>query len=142
MTSLKDYTVEALVSTVDHLGFVSYKVDNLVSEKADEVNETEFRVSSVEQVSHFSTYWRTDSFFLPFKSSLRTALLIWYPGMKSQILLLHPHCAFIKKESFIPLFLMIVEGSNLPSDNRSGRKISTISSHQDAQVPQALHITR
>jgi hypothetical protein len=56
MTSLKDYTVEALVSTVDHLGFVSYKVDNLVSEKADEVNETEFRVSSVEQVSHFNTY--------------------------------------------------------------------------------------
>jgi hypothetical protein len=50
MTSLKDYTVEALVSTVDHLGFVSYKVDNLVSEKADEVNETEFLVSSVEQV--------------------------------------------------------------------------------------------
>uniref|UniRef100_A0A0A9CGG7 Protein ABIL3 n=1 Tax=Arundo donax TaxID=35708 RepID=A0A0A9CGG7_ARUDO len=49
MTSLKDYTVEALVSTVDHLGFVSYKVDNLVSDKADEVNETEFRVSSVEQ---------------------------------------------------------------------------------------------
>lgn len=49
MTSLKDYTVEALVSTVDHLGFVSYKVDNLVSEKADEVNETEFLVSSVEQ---------------------------------------------------------------------------------------------
>ncbi|XP_062232795.1 probable protein ABIL3 isoform X1 [Phragmites australis] len=49
MTSLKDYTVEALISTVDHLGFVSYKVDNLVSEKADEVNETEFRVSSVEQ---------------------------------------------------------------------------------------------
>jgi hypothetical protein len=56
MKSLKDYTVEALVSTVDHLGFVSYKVDNLVSEKTDEVNETEFRVSSVEQVSHFSTY--------------------------------------------------------------------------------------
>ncbi|XP_062188784.1 probable protein ABIL3 [Phragmites australis] len=49
MASLKDYTVEALVSTVDHLGFVSYKVDNLVSEKADEVNETEFQVSSVEQ---------------------------------------------------------------------------------------------
>ena len=50
VTSLKDYAVEALVSTVDHLGFVSYKVDNLVNEKADEVNETEFRVSSVEQV--------------------------------------------------------------------------------------------
>ncbi|KAE8787693.1 putative protein ABIL3 [Hordeum vulgare] len=49
VTSLKDYAVEALVSTVDHLGFVSYKVDNLVNEKADEVNETEFRVSSVEQ---------------------------------------------------------------------------------------------
>ncbi|VAH75061.1 unnamed protein product [Triticum turgidum subsp. durum] len=50
VTSLKDYAVEALVSTVDHLGFVSYKVDNLVNEKADEVNETEFRVSSVEQI--------------------------------------------------------------------------------------------
>uniref|UniRef100_A0ACD5VE31 Uncharacterized protein n=1 Tax=Avena sativa TaxID=4498 RepID=A0ACD5VE31_AVESA len=49
VTSLKDYAVEALVSTVDHLGFVSYKVDNLVNEKADEVKETEFRVSSVEQ---------------------------------------------------------------------------------------------
>ncbi|CAM0880596.1 unnamed protein product [Alopecurus aequalis] len=49
VTSLKDYAVEALVSTVDHLGFVSYKVDNLVNEKADEVNETELRVSSVEQ---------------------------------------------------------------------------------------------
>jgi hypothetical protein len=50
VTSLKDYTVEALVSTVDHLGFVSYKVDNLVNEKTDEVKETELRVSSVEQV--------------------------------------------------------------------------------------------
>uniref|UniRef100_A0ACD5VR32 Uncharacterized protein n=1 Tax=Avena sativa TaxID=4498 RepID=A0ACD5VR32_AVESA len=49
VTSLKDYAVEALVSTVDHLGFVSYKVDKLVNEKADEVKETEFRVSSVEQ---------------------------------------------------------------------------------------------
>ncbi|XP_047060432.1 probable protein ABIL3 [Lolium rigidum] len=49
VTSLKDYAVEALVSTVDHLGFVSYKVDNLVNEKADEVNDTELRVSSVEQ---------------------------------------------------------------------------------------------
>ncbi|KAK1663486.1 hypothetical protein QYE76_051645 [Lolium multiflorum] len=49
VTSLKDYAVEALVSTVDHLGFVSYKVDNLVNEKADEVNETELRVSTVEQ---------------------------------------------------------------------------------------------
>lgn len=57
MTSLKDYTVEALVSTVDHLGFVSYKVDNLVKERSDEVNETEFRVSSVEQVQNSYVHW-------------------------------------------------------------------------------------
>uniref|UniRef100_M8CNR8 Protein ABIL3 n=1 Tax=Aegilops tauschii TaxID=37682 RepID=M8CNR8_AEGTA len=58
VTSLKDYAVEALVSTVDHLGFVSYKVDNLVNEKADEVNETEFRVSSVEQIIVVPLYRR------------------------------------------------------------------------------------
>ncbi|KAJ3694505.1 hypothetical protein LUZ60_009985 [Juncus effusus] len=49
INGLKDYTVEALVSTVDHLGFVSYKVNNLLIEKVDEVSEAEFRVSTVEQ---------------------------------------------------------------------------------------------
>ncbi|KAJ4765559.1 ABL interactor-like protein 3 [Rhynchospora pubera] len=49
INGLKDYTVEALVSTVDHLGFVSYKVNNLLTEKVDEVFEAEFMVSSVEQ---------------------------------------------------------------------------------------------
>ncbi|XP_078174951.1 putative protein ABIL3 [Carex rostrata] len=49
INGLKDYTVEALVSTVDHLGFVSYKVNNLLTEKVDEVSEAEFMVSTVEQ---------------------------------------------------------------------------------------------
>jgi hypothetical protein len=50
INGLKDYTVEALVSTVDHLGFVSYKVNNLITEKVDEVSEAELMVSTVEQV--------------------------------------------------------------------------------------------
>ncbi|MQL94555.1 hypothetical protein Taro_027214 [Colocasia esculenta] len=47
--SLKDYTVKALVNTVDHLGSVSCKVNGFLDEKVDEVSGTEFRVSSIEQ---------------------------------------------------------------------------------------------
>lgn len=50
MDSLKDYTVEALVSTVDHLGSVSYKANDLLNERVEEVSGTELRVSCVEQV--------------------------------------------------------------------------------------------
>ncbi|XP_020087862.1 probable protein ABIL3 isoform X2 [Ananas comosus] len=49
MDSLKDYTVEALVSTVDHLGSVSYKANDLLNERVEEVSGTELRVSCVEQ---------------------------------------------------------------------------------------------
>ncbi|XP_073000095.1 probable protein ABIL3 [Typha latifolia] len=49
MNSLKDYAVEALVNTVDHLGSVSYKVNDLLDEKVDEVSRTEIRVSCIEQ---------------------------------------------------------------------------------------------
>lgn len=48
--TLKDYTVKAVVNTVDHLGSVTYKVNDLLDEKVDEVSETELRVSCVEQV--------------------------------------------------------------------------------------------
>uniref|UniRef100_A0A5B6ZP82 Uncharacterized protein n=1 Tax=Davidia involucrata TaxID=16924 RepID=A0A5B6ZP82_DAVIN len=47
--TLKDYVTEALISTVDHLGSVAYKVNNFLDEKVDEVSETKLRLSCVEQ---------------------------------------------------------------------------------------------
>ncbi|XP_072980567.1 putative protein ABIL2 isoform X1 [Typha angustifolia] len=49
MKTLKDYAVKAVVNTIDHLGSVTYKVNGLVDEKFDEISETEFRVSCIEQ---------------------------------------------------------------------------------------------
>lgn len=48
--TLKDYAIKALVNTVDHLGSVTYKVNDFVDEKVDEVAGTELRVSCIEQV--------------------------------------------------------------------------------------------
>ncbi|BFG23529.1 hypothetical protein CerSpe_098040 [Prunus speciosa] len=47
--TLKDYAIKALVNTVDHLGSVTYKVNDFFDEKVDEVSGTEFRVSCIEQ---------------------------------------------------------------------------------------------
>ncbi|KAE8727367.1 Protein ABIL3 [Hibiscus syriacus] len=47
--TLKDYTFKALVNTIDHLGSVTYKVNNLLDEQVEEVWGTEIRVSSIEQ---------------------------------------------------------------------------------------------
>ncbi|CAI9762493.1 unnamed protein product [Fraxinus pennsylvanica] len=47
--SLKDYAIKALVNTVDHLGSVTYKVNDLLDEKVDEVSGTEIWVSCIEQ---------------------------------------------------------------------------------------------
>ncbi|KAG6574249.1 Protein ABIL2, partial [Cucurbita argyrosperma subsp. sororia] len=47
--TLKDYAVKALVNTVDHLGSVAFKVNDLLDEKVDDVSGTEFRVSCIEQ---------------------------------------------------------------------------------------------
>ncbi|PWA88114.1 ABL interactor-like protein 3 [Artemisia annua] len=47
--TLKDYAIKAVVNTVDHLGAVSYKVNNIIEEKVDEVSGTEIRVSCIEQ---------------------------------------------------------------------------------------------
>ncbi|XP_065878051.1 protein ABIL2-like isoform X1 [Euphorbia lathyris] len=47
--TLKDYAIKAIVNTVDHLGSVTYKVNDLLDEKVDEVSGTEFRVSCIEQ---------------------------------------------------------------------------------------------
>ncbi|KAL0304423.1 UNVERIFIED_CONTAM: protein ABIL2 [Sesamum radiatum] len=49
VSTLKDYAIKALVNTVDHLGSVTYKVNDLLDEKVDEVSGTELRVSCIEQ---------------------------------------------------------------------------------------------
>ncbi|KAM7272614.1 hypothetical protein ACFE04_027277 [Oxalis oulophora] len=47
--TLKDYAIKAFVNTVDHLGSVTYKVNDLIDEKVDEVSRTELSVSCIEQ---------------------------------------------------------------------------------------------
>ncbi|WJX40488.1 Protein abil2 [Trifolium repens] len=47
--TLKDYAIKALVNTVDHLGSVTFKVNDLLDEKVVEVSGAELRVSCIEQ---------------------------------------------------------------------------------------------
>ncbi|KAK7338649.1 hypothetical protein VNO77_19271 [Canavalia gladiata] len=47
--TLKDYAIKALVNTVDHLGSVKYKVNDLLDEKVVEVSVAELRVSCIGQ---------------------------------------------------------------------------------------------
>ncbi|XP_039029056.1 protein ABIL2-like [Hibiscus syriacus] len=47
--TLKDYAVKAIVNTVDHLGSVTYKVNNFLEERVNEVSGTELRVSCFEE---------------------------------------------------------------------------------------------
>lgn len=47
--TLKDYAIKALINTVDHLGSVTYKVNDLLEEKVEEVSGAEIRVSCIEQ---------------------------------------------------------------------------------------------
>ncbi|XP_026460841.1 protein ABIL2-like [Papaver somniferum] len=49
VSNLKDYTIKALVNTVDHLGSLTNRVNLLVDEKVDEVWATKLRVSCIEQ---------------------------------------------------------------------------------------------
>lgn len=48
--TLKDYAIKALINTVDHLGSVAFKVNNLLDEKIGEVSETELQFTCLEQV--------------------------------------------------------------------------------------------
>lgn len=47
--TLKDYAIKAIVNTVDHLGAVSFKVNDILGEKVNEVSTTELRVSCIQQ---------------------------------------------------------------------------------------------
>ncbi|KAJ0047685.1 hypothetical protein Pint_14887 [Pistacia integerrima] len=47
---VKDYAIKALINTVDHLGSVAFKVNNLFDEKIGEASETGLRLTCLEQV--------------------------------------------------------------------------------------------
>ncbi|KAK7293894.1 hypothetical protein RJT34_16771 [Clitoria ternatea] len=47
--TLKDYAIKALINTVDHLGCVTYKVNDLLDEKIVEVSDAELHLSCIEQ---------------------------------------------------------------------------------------------
>ncbi|KAK4277579.1 hypothetical protein QN277_015556 [Acacia crassicarpa] len=47
--TLKDYAIKAIVNTVDHIGSVTYKVNDLLDEKIVEVSEAELRISCIRQ---------------------------------------------------------------------------------------------
>lgn len=56
--TLKDYAIKALVNTVDHLGSMTSKVNDLLDENLEQVSGTELRVSCIEQVrwDYFSAH--------------------------------------------------------------------------------------
>ncbi|MED6176356.1 Protein abil3 [Stylosanthes scabra] len=47
--TLKDYTIKALVNTVDHLGSVTFKVNDLLDDKVAQVSQANLRLSCIEQ---------------------------------------------------------------------------------------------
>ena len=48
--TLKDYASKALISTVDHLGSVAYKVGSFLDKKVNEMSATRLQFSCLEQV--------------------------------------------------------------------------------------------
>lgn len=48
--TIKDYAIKALVNTVDHLGAVSCKLNDMLGHEVDEFSQTELRVSCIQQV--------------------------------------------------------------------------------------------
>ncbi|KAJ0570088.1 putative ABI family protein [Helianthus annuus] len=47
--TIKDYAIKAIVNTVDHLGAVSCKLNDLLGQKVNEVSQTELHVSCIQQ---------------------------------------------------------------------------------------------
>ncbi|XP_052140406.1 putative protein ABIL2 isoform X7 [Oryza glaberrima] len=54
MNNLKEYSVKALVNTVDHLGSISFKVSSLIDQRFDEVDDTNLRMSCIHQRAQVS----------------------------------------------------------------------------------------
>lgn len=59
MESIKDYTMKAMINTVDHLGSVAFKVNSLLDEKLGEFSQVELGFTSLEQVC-----WWINNLFL------------------------------------------------------------------------------
>ncbi|XP_076904295.1 protein ABIL2-like isoform X1 [Bidens hawaiensis] len=47
--TIKDYAIKALVNTVDHLGAVSCKLNDMLGQNVNEFSQTELRVSCIQQ---------------------------------------------------------------------------------------------
>lgn len=118
--TLKDYAVKALVNTVDHLGSVTFKVNDLLDNKIDEVSASEFRISSIEQVIN-------RSFLLDFCFRYMAYSIEWWSDMQY----------FSSKCCCFSL-----ETPNMPEVYRSRGLFPTISHHKHAKIPQTLHFTR
>lgn len=54
--NLKDYIVKALINTVDHLGSVSYKLNDLLSNQIDDISSTQLRITSLNQACLYCGY--------------------------------------------------------------------------------------
>ncbi|CAH2064710.1 unnamed protein product [Thlaspi arvense] len=72
--TLKDYAVKALVNTVDHLGSITYKVNDFIDEKVDEVTETELRVSCIEQLKYFGSSLEDADDWNQFRNAVRATI--------------------------------------------------------------------
>ena len=48
--TLKDYATKALISSVDHLGSVAFKVNTFLDDKVNEFSDTKVRFSNIEHV--------------------------------------------------------------------------------------------
>lgn len=85
--TLKDYAIKALVSTVDHLGSVTYKANDMLDEKVVEVSGTELRISCVEQVI---LCFFVSSRFSPFSTEIyidvHDGLCMGYDDCKSKLI--------------------------------------------------------
>lgn len=119
--TLKDYAIKALINTVDHLGSVAFKVNNLLDEKIGEVSETELQFTCLEQV------WGTPTFsfaayckgaFSSQKRNTKTKKLVAY-NVGNNFLFLHGN-----------LESKIISGLHQPSG-----PLSTIINNINSQAP-------
>ncbi|MFS8029810.1 putative ABI family protein [Helianthus anomalus] len=97
LESLKDYVSKALISTIDHLGSVTSKVNSFLDENIDEAYETNLRVVCIKQ------RLQTCQTFSDHEGLSQQSLVITTPKYHKQYLLpdgQFPEAAKAKTESF------------------------------------------
>ncbi|KAH9287553.1 hypothetical protein KI387_031670, partial [Taxus chinensis] len=50
--NLKDYLVKALINTIDHLGSVSYKLNDLLNQQINDISSAHLRIACLNQMLH------------------------------------------------------------------------------------------